>query len=51
MLAALGPAPQTADELVNATGLPVQTVLAALTELEILDAAAPQPGGRYTAAV
>ena len=51
VLAALGPAPQTADELVNATGLPVQTVLAALTELEILDAAAPQPGGRYTAAV
>lgn len=50
VLAALGPVPQTPDVLVASTGLPVQSVLAALTELELLDAAVCHPGGRYTAA-
>lgn len=49
VLTGLGPQPLTPGELAAATALPVQTVLAALTELELNDAAVAHPGGRYTA--
>ena len=50
VLAELGPKAQTADDLVAATGLAVQAVLAALMELEFAGAAVDNGGGRYTAA-
>lgn len=51
VLAVLGPRAQTVDAIRAAAGLPVQKVLAALTELEFAGAATAAPGQLYTAGV
>lgn len=51
VLAVLGPQAQTVDAIRAAAGLPVQKVLAALTELEFAGAATAAPGQLYTAGV
>ena len=47
MYACLGLAPVSADEIAGKTGLPAGTVLAALTELELLGCARSGAGQSY----
>lgn len=51
VLAVLGPRAQAVDSICAAAGLPVQKVLAALTELEFAGAVTASPGQRYAAGV
>ena len=50
VLAVLGPTPCTPEQAAAAAALPLARTLAALTELELVGAATPEPGHRYVAA-
>ena len=49
VLAVLGPTPCTPEQAAAAAALPLARTLAALTELELVGAATPEPGHRYVA--